>query len=122
MGSQLFSDLLVQSPDVDAVFCNNDDLALGALFEAQRRNIHIPKDLGICGFNDLEMMASAEPALTSVRTRRYKMGSKAVSMLLERISNNANNSQPIIDLGFDVQVRASTNRALTLPSRNIGQL
>src|SRR5437762_5483703 len=37
LGGGLFADLLTKAPDTDAVFCANDDLALGALFECRRR-------------------------------------------------------------------------------------
>ena len=64
LGRTLFTDLLAQAPDIDAVFCVNYDLALGTLFECQRRGIGVPDDLAIIGFNDLEFCASAYPALS----------------------------------------------------------
>ena len=79
LGGTLFADLLAQAPDIDAVFCVNDDLALGVLFECQRRQISVPGEMAIVGFNDLEFMASAVPSLTSVRTNRYEMGRHAVT-------------------------------------------
>ena len=42
LGGTLFADLLAKAPDIDAVFCVNDDLALGVLFECQRRQISVP--------------------------------------------------------------------------------
>ncbi len=39
LGGTLFADLLAKAPDIDAVFCVNDDLALGALFECKRRHM-----------------------------------------------------------------------------------
>ncbi len=78
LGGVLLSDLVTKAPDIDAVFCINDDIALGALFECQRRQIAVPEQLAIVGFNDLEFMASAVPSLTSVRTNRYEMGRKAI--------------------------------------------
>ena len=61
LGGTLLADLLSRAPDIDAVFCVNDDLALGVLFECQRRQISVPEDIAIVGFNDLEFMASAVP-------------------------------------------------------------
>lgn len=66
-----------------AIFCNNDVLALGVLFEAQRLSCQVPEDLLILGFNDLEFCASAEPALSSIRTPRYEVGRQAIARLLE---------------------------------------
>lgn len=110
LGSQLFCELIEQAPDLDAVFCINDDLALGVMFEAQRRRLSVPDRLGISGFNDLEMMAAAEPPITSVRTFRYEMGKRAVEMLLEAIAAGSDRVGRIVDLGFEVRSRASTAR------------
>lgn len=111
LGAQLFADLIARAPDVDAVFCNNDDLALGVLFEAQRRRLDVPGELGICGFNDLEMMEAAEPPITSVRTFRHDMGRRAVEMLVGAIENGSPpRSDRIVDLGYQVMRRRSTAR------------
>lgn len=107
IGGTLLADLLAQAPDVDAVFCINDDLALGVLFECQRQQISVPEKIAIMGFNDMEFMAMAVPALTSVRTNRYEMGRKAVAMLTETIAGRRP-AQPIVDLGFELMARASS--------------
>jgi LacI family transcriptional regulator, gluconate utilization system Gnt-I transcriptional repressor len=107
LGGTLLADLLAQAPDVDAVFCINDDLALGVLFECQRRQIPVPGKIAIVGFNDMEFMASAVPSLTSVRTNRYEMGRKAVTLLTEAIEGRRP-EVAVIDLGFELMVRASS--------------
>ncbi|WP_223385705.1 LacI family DNA-binding transcriptional regulator [Oricola cellulosilytica] len=110
LGASLFANLISQQPEIDAVLCNNDDLALGILFEAQRRHMAIPEELMICGFNDLEMMAVAEPPVTSVRTHRHEMGRRSIEMLVRQIENPDAEASKIIDLGFDVISRRSTAR------------
>jgi LacI family gluconate utilization system Gnt-I transcriptional repressor len=109
LGGTLFADLLAKAPDTDAVFCANDDLALGVLFECQRRHIAVPRQMAIVGFNDLEFMASAIPTLTSVRTNRYEMGRDAATMVLETIEGRRP-EQRIVDLGFTVIERQSSAR------------
>jgi LacI family gluconate utilization system Gnt-I transcriptional repressor len=110
LGGTLFADLLVKAPDTDAVFCANDDLALGVLFECRRRQISVPEQMLIMGFNDLEFMASAVPALTSVRTNRYEMGRDAATMVIEAIEGRRR-EQRIVDLGFTVVTRQSSLRS-----------
>jgi LacI family gluconate utilization system Gnt-I transcriptional repressor len=109
LGGTLFADLLAKSPDIDAVFCVNDDLALGVLFECQRRHMSVPGQMAIVGFNDLEFMASAMPTLTSVRTNRYEMGRDAATMVIEAIEGRRP-EQPVVDLGFSVMKRQSSVR------------
>ncbi|WP_024510910.1 LacI family DNA-binding transcriptional regulator [Bradyrhizobium sp. ARR65] len=107
IGGALLADLLSKAPDVDAVFCANDDVALGVLFECQRRRIAVPDQLAIVGFNDLEFMEATVPTLTSVRTNRYEMGRDAAVMLVESIEGRRP-QEPIVDLGFKVMERQSS--------------
>lgn len=110
MGGTLFADLITSVPDMDAVFCVNDDLALGVVFECERRQLSVPDDMSIVGFNDLEFSASSVPSITSVRTNRYEMGRHAVTMVTETIENRRP-AQPVVDLGFELMVRQSSSRS-----------
>jgi LacI family gluconate utilization system Gnt-I transcriptional repressor len=107
LGGTLFTDLLTRTSDIDAVFCVNDDLALGVLFECQRRQMSVPRDMAIVGFNDLEFTASAVPSLTSVRTNRYEMGRHAVTMVIDAIEGRRPR-EPVLNLGFQLMVRESS--------------
>jgi len=109
LGAELIGQLRARRPDLDAVFCNNDDMALGALFGCQKAGISVPQDMGIIGFNDLEMMAASHPTLTSVRTDRYAIGKRAVDMVLAALDGEPP-EEKIVDLGFELQQRESTIR------------
>ena len=111
LGGTLLADLLAKAPDVEAVFCGNDDIALGALFECQRRRMSVPEQMAIVGFNDLEFMSCAVPTLTSVRTNRYEMGRDAAVMLIEAVEGRRP-AQPVVDLGFSVMKRQSSARRI----------
>jgi LacI family transcriptional regulator, gluconate utilization system Gnt-I transcriptional repressor len=111
LGAELFGEILSRSPDIEAVFTCNDDLALGALFECHRRGIKVPDDISIIGFNDLEYCASAWPALSSVATPRYEMARDAAEMLLEITRGSGRRpASRRIDLGVVIRERASTRR------------
>jgi len=109
VGRQLMADFLALHPEADAVFCNNDDIALGALFECVRRGTRVPAQMGIAGFNDLDMAQGAEPGITSVRTHRYEMGFQAVQMIAAA-TEGARPEPAVVDLGFTLMVRDSTRR------------
>jgi LacI family gluconate utilization system Gnt-I transcriptional repressor len=109
MGSELFREALARAPALDAAFCNNDDMALGALFECQRQGRAVPAEIGIAGFNDLEMMQVACPSVTSLRTHRYEIGRRAIAMAVAAIGGHRP-AETIVDLGFELVVRESTKR------------
>ncbi|MCA0042568.1 LacI family DNA-binding transcriptional regulator [Celeribacter litoreus] len=110
LGSELFDKLMELEPETDAIFCNNDDLALGAQFAAQRRGLTIGRDIGICGFNDLEVMGAAYPSITSIRTFRREMGELAARKILARLTEE-DAGEPIIDLKWQLCARDSTDRS-----------
>jgi LacI family transcriptional regulator, gluconate utilization system Gnt-I transcriptional repressor len=110
VGGQLFKSLMANTKGViDAVFCANDDLALGALFESQRMNIKVPGDMAICGFNDIEAAQYVNPSLTSVYVGRYEMGIRAAEMLVDTLAGKEL-PHKIIDMGFEIRKRLSTSR------------
>ena len=109
LGRELFRDALAKVPSLDAVFCNNDDIALGVLFECHRASIAVPKTIGIIGFNDLDMMQVSFPSLSSVCTPRYETGRRSVAMALAAIAGERPR-QRVVDLGFEVMRRESTAR------------
>jgi LacI family gluconate utilization system Gnt-I transcriptional repressor len=112
-GGDLFSELVTRVPDLEAVFCGNDDLALGVLFECNRRQIAIPDQLSLIGFNDLEFAASTFPALTSVNVPRYQMAKLSADIVLEIIRGSGERpAETRIDLGYSISLRGSTARRI----------
>ena len=106
LGGELFADLMERHPDVDGVFFCNDDLAQGAIHEAQRLGIAIPGRVSVVGFNDLPGSAHLVPRLTSIRTPRAAIGRTAAQLLLDSMDGKAGAAQAI-DLGFELVVRES---------------
>ncbi|RYE08125.1 MAG: LacI family DNA-binding transcriptional regulator [Hyphomicrobiales bacterium] len=120
MGGELLDEILAQVPDVSAVFTCNDDLALGTLFECQRRGLRVPDDIAIVGFNDLDFCVAAVPTLTSVSIERQQMGRWAAESILEIIRGSGKRpKQTRVDVGFSIKARGST-AATRKPARKKG--
>ena len=109
IGAKAFVDVISAVPDVEAIFCANDVLAVGGMLEAQRRGIRVPQDIGFAGFDDIELAQEFTPALTTIRLKRYDVGSVSASMLLERIQGGSPEAL-VLDLGYEVVPRSSTRR------------
>lgn len=107
MGADALTRLLQAHPDCDAVFCCNDDLAIGALAACQRLGLAVPQRMAIAGFNDLQPAGWVTPPLTTVATPRYRIGTEAARLLLASIAGEAD-AVTCHDLGFTVMPRASS--------------
>ena len=105
-GREALGELLEQDARLQAIFCSNDALAVGALMECRRRAIRVPQDLAIAGFADLDIAAEVEPTLTSVQVRSRTIGEEAANMLLARLRGESVTAA-VRDLGFVVVPRAS---------------
>ncbi len=106
LGAELLGRMLAQAPDCQAIFCCNDDLAHGAIYQCQRRGIDVPGQLAICGFNDLPASAWMKPSVTTIATPRYRIGYEAAT-LLRAVIKGTPPAVSQIDLGFTLMARES---------------
>jgi len=105
-GARAMATLLDRRPNVRAVFCSADALAVGALYECQRRRLSIPGDIAIAGFDDIPIAAQVVPALTTIRVPRYDIGRQAGRMLCDRLAGRSVRKR-IVDTGFELVPRDS---------------
>jgi LacI family gluconate utilization system Gnt-I transcriptional repressor len=105
-GSHALVDMLNRTPDVDAIFFAGDVLAIGALFEAQRRGWKVPGRVAIAGFDDLDILQHTVPKVTCLRLPRLEIGRRSAEALLERLRGAE--AAVRLDLGFEVIQREST--------------
>ena len=84
-GEQLAAIPVRQRPT--AAFCANDLLALGLLQDSTRRQVKVPEDLAIVGYDDIDFAAAAAVPLTSVRQPRVQLGQAAMELLLDEAAD-----------------------------------
>lgn len=84
-GRRAASRLLASPNRPTAIVCGNDVLALGVLFECRARGVHVPRDISITGFDDLDLAANIDPPLTTIRVPAAEMGRRAAEYLLARL-------------------------------------
>jgi len=99
-------ELLAADPDIDAVFCSSDMLAMGVLNEAHAQGISVPGRLGVIGLGDQGFARDLHPALTTVRIDGNVIGETAAHFILERIAGRQV-ADPICDIGFTIVERAT---------------
>ena len=105
------SDLAEEGVIPEALFCIDDNLALGALMKCRQLGLRIPDDISILGFHDLEFAAYATPSLSTVMTYRYKLGKLAAETAINMISGDRSTRNRQIDLSYEIVARQSTASA-----------
>jgi PAS domain S-box-containing protein len=89
--------------DLDAVVAANDSLALGALEELQARGVHVPQEVGVVGFDDVEETRATILSLTTVRQPLDEVGKKAVEEVLAMIEGEQVPEQATVPLQLMVR-------------------
>jgi LacI family transcriptional regulator len=87
-GYEATRSLLGTYPQLTALFCFNDLVAVGALQACDELKRRVPEDLAIVGHDDIPVAALVSPALTTCRVPRYELGARAVNALLERLRDS----------------------------------
>jgi DNA-binding LacI/PurR family transcriptional regulator len=77
--------LLAKNPNIDAIFCSNDVMALGAITAIQEAGKTVPGDVAVIGFDDSYLAQNSHPGLTSVRQDIGGLGAEAAKMILARL-------------------------------------
>ncbi len=79
--------LLKEAPQLTALFCVNDQVAITAMRAAQDLGKRIPQDISIIGYDDTYLAINAVPHMTSMRVDTVAMGRAAVQLLGLRLEN-----------------------------------
>lgn len=95
LGAEMIENALTLYPTLDAVFCTNDDLALGALAWCLRKKIPVPEQIAIAGFHGLDISREMYPTMATVITPRYDIGHAAAELLLKKIATPSFSAQTV---------------------------
>ncbi|MDF2926519.1 MAG: transcriptional regulator, LacI family [Paenibacillaceae bacterium] len=78
---------LLRNPDPPtAIFAANDLMALGAMKAVRERQLSVPGDFSLVGFDDVDMASLCAPPLTTVRQPKYEIGVLGVETLIRQIA------------------------------------
>jgi LacI family transcriptional regulator len=102
---QVAMELLTQHPELTALFCFNDLVAVGALKACAQIGRVVPDDIAIIGYDDIPLASLVTPALTTIHLPRYRTGRLAGETLLAQINGHTPN--PEIVLPVELVIRAS---------------
>jgi len=92
---------------VDAIFCANDAMAAGALETIHARDLRVPDDVALAGFDDLDFSALLDPPLTTVRQGVREQGTEAARALLQLVNDPDGGPRRVV-LPTELVIRQST--------------
>lgn len=108
-GRAACNQLLDRHPDLTAIVAANDLLAIGCLRAMRERDIRVPDDVSLVGFNDMPLVDLIDPPLTTVRVPQHEMGRQAGLILLELIAGaQLAGEATAVELAPELVVRGST--------------
>jgi len=86
-GERAIELLLSQGHSFSAVFCSNDEMAIGAMRALSASGLRVPDDVSVVGFDDIRFARYTTPALTTVAQPKNALGREAMSMLIELLGD-----------------------------------
>jgi len=99
--------LFAQETPPTAVFCFNDEMAIGVLDYANRIGKSVPESLSVIGFDDIRFARYMRPALTTISQPMLDIGRETVRLLLGVLQGTV--TSPVsITLPHKLEIRSST--------------
>jgi LacI family transcriptional regulator, repressor for deo operon, udp, cdd, tsx, nupC, and nupG len=106
-GATAAEELLARRDRPTAVFCFNDEMAMGVIDTARRHSLRLPDDLSIVGFDDIRFAQCVDPPLTTIAQPMREIGEGTARLLLEILSGSP--IAPVsVTLPHALKIRAST--------------
>lgn len=110
-GARCLVELLERTPEITAITCYSDILAVGALLGAKRLHRRVPEDLAVMGFDDIPLASLVSPALSTIHVPRHRTGQLLMEVLL-RVMSAEESFEETKEVELDLVVRESCGAAL----------
>ncbi|NVK54182.1 MAG: LacI family DNA-binding transcriptional regulator [Alteromonadaceae bacterium] len=106
--------LLSQNYPISAVFCENDEMALGAICRFKEAGLRVPEDISVSGFDNIAFANYSDPPLTTIAQPAEEFGETAINLLIDVLKGKTKRAMKVI-LPFDLVTRKSTGPAPEKP-------
>jgi LacI family repressor for deo operon, udp, cdd, tsx, nupC, and nupG len=106
-GERAIELFLSQGQTFSAVFCSNDEMAIGAMRALGAHGLRVPEDVSVIGFDDIRFARYTTPSLTTVAQPKNALGREAMTMLIELLNDPSVPPRKRV-LSADLVVRGST--------------
>jgi LacI family repressor for deo operon, udp, cdd, tsx, nupC, and nupG len=91
-GRRSAQQLLSKDSKPSAIFCANDEIALGALFEIKKAGLRVPEDISMIGLDNIRYSEISDPPLTTIEQPAVQIGEYSMRRLLKLIGGDSSGS------------------------------
>ena len=84
-GREMTAEMLARSPDLDFLYYSNDLIAAGGLLYLLEQGIDVPGQIGLAGFNGVELLQGLPRQLATMDACRKEIGRKAAEIIVARL-------------------------------------
>lgn len=102
---------LENGAEIDAIYAENDQMAIGAMKAIKEFKKRIPEDIAVIGADGIFVTSIIDPSLTSVELPRYELGYKSIQLLREMITDHPDRGEHI-ELEGKLIIRKSTDSSV----------
>ncbi|MCA1065853.1 LacI family DNA-binding transcriptional regulator [Rossellomorea sp. AcN35-11] len=96
-GKRAALSLLTSYPEITALFCASDLMAIGAMSAAKELNVKVPEKLSIVGYDDILLASYVSPTLTTVQQNKFQLGYEGARLLLDLLSNQSKTHRMVLE-------------------------
>jgi LacI family transcriptional regulator len=88
----------------------SDDLSFGVIRAIEAKGFHVPEDISVIGFDDIQFAKHFTPSLTTIRQDKILIAETAAKLLLENIQGKSEKRDIVIKIPVDLVIRNSTHK------------
>jgi LacI family transcriptional regulator len=107
-GRTLAAQLLERHPETTAILAGNDMIAVGCYDVLAAAGLRVPDDMSVVGHNDMPLVDSLSPPLTTVAIPQEEIGEQAARILLDRLAGDSPDGSAVRLMPTELVVRGST--------------
>ncbi|MFA8386762.1 MAG: LacI family DNA-binding transcriptional regulator [Pelagibaca sp.] len=97
-GREMTEAMLARDPDLDFLYYSNDMIAAGGLLTLLEKGIDIPNQIGLAGFNGVELLEGLPRQLATMDACREEIGRKAAEIISERVNASDADTPKVVEL------------------------
>lgn len=101
---------VIRDNNVTAVFCCQDELAIGLMNYLYDQGVNVPDEISVAGYGDISVASIYRPTLTTIKEPYYDMGAVSIRKILKSIAGKKGNRVEDVELPIRIKKRGSCKK------------